>query len=219
MHMVPLYVILGGPLWRILRKRVSLWFTHGDVPASLKIANLFVHEILTAAEGSCNLQSKKVRVTGHGIDTDHFRPIAGVSKDIDLITVGRITESKNLKTLVNILAKVRKVHDVSLTIVGTAVTETERAHEASLRGHIDSLGLTPHVHFTGRVSQSELPRVLNQAKVFVTAAQNGSLDKAMLEAMACGLPVVSSAKGSSSLPLGAAKLLDWKLSRLSSGKC
>jgi glycosyltransferase involved in cell wall biosynthesis len=60
------------------------------------------------------------------------------------------------------------------------------------------------------VGQVDLPKVLNRAKIFVTTAQNGSLDKAVLEAMACGLPVISMAPGSVSLPLGPAQTINQK---------
>ncbi len=205
-HMNQISVILGAPFGRAAGKRVGLWYAHGSTPATLKIAEKLADKIFTCSVESFRLKSKKLEVTGHGIDTDHFKPIANIAKDIDLITVGRITESKNLMALTDALAEVRKRHDVSLTIVGAAVTASEKAHEASLRAHITTLGLIEHIHFIGQVSQTDLPAILNRAKVFVTMAQNGSLDKAMLEPMACGLPIISMAPGSASLPLGAAQV-------------
>ena len=201
-HMIPLYVIIGAPIWRLLRKRIGFWYTHGSVTLLLRVAGILTNQIFTASPESCKLRSRKIHVTGHGIDTDHFRAIEGIVKDIDLITVGRIAKAKNLTTLVDILVAVRKTHDVSLTIVGAAVTPEEQVYDAELRDYIAALGLTDQVHFLGRVCQAELPQTLNRAKVFVTTAQNGSLDKAVLEAMACGLPIVSMAPGTESLPLG-----------------
>lgn len=200
-HMIPLYVILGAPVWKLFRKKIGLWYTHGSTSLSLKIATLLSNSVFTASVESFKLKSNKVIVTGHGIDTEHFA-LSTIQKDIDLITVGRITESKNLITLVELLKDIRKQKDVSLTIVGTAVTDSEKAHEALLRAHIESLNLSDVVHFTGKVSQTALPALLQRGKAFVTVATNGSLDKAMLEAMASGLPIVSMAAGSQSLPLG-----------------
>lgn len=205
-HMNQIYVILGAAFWRATKKRVALWYAHGSIPLTLKIAEKLTNRIFTCSKESFRLNSDKVMVTGHGIDAEHFAPQVHIQKDLDLITVGRIASAKNLITLVDILAEVRKVYAVSLTIVGTAVTESDKAHEVKLRAHITTLGLTEQVHFLGRVSQRELPAVLNRAKIFVTTAQNGSLDKAMLEPMACGLPVVSMAPGSASLPLAAAQV-------------
>ena len=53
----------------------------------------------TASRDSCRLKSKKVMVTGHGIDLNSFCP-QDEGKTIDLITVGRIASSKNLVTLI-----------------------------------------------------------------------------------------------------------------------
>jgi glycosyltransferase involved in cell wall biosynthesis len=146
-------------------------------------------------------------VTGHGIDTKRFAP-QNISKTLDLITVGRITKSKNLLALIDVLKQIRLSHQVALTIVGVAITSEERAYEALLTKKILQEGLKDFVHFKGKISQAELPTVLNQAKVFVTTAQNGSLDKAVLEALSCGLPVISMAPGSASLPLGEAQVGD-----------
>jgi len=205
-HMNQIYVILGAPFWRAAGKRVGLWYAHGSTSISLKIAEKLTNKIFTCSAESFRLKSKKVTVTGHGIDTERFVPQANTPRDLDLITVGRITPAKNLILLMDILMEVRKKHDVSIALIGTAVTESEKAHEALLRAHIATLGLTDHVHFLGRVPQTELPAMLNRVKIFVTTAQNGSLDKAMLEPMACGLPIVSMAPGSASLPLGTAQV-------------
>jgi len=200
-HMNQVYVLLGWPLWTLLRTRVSLWYMHGSTPISLRVASRLVNKIFTGSPESFRLRRSNLLVTGHGIDTGLFKPQEVVEKKYDLITVGRITSSKNITELVEILSKVEN-KTVTLAIVGAPVTEAEQSHEQELKQLIATQGLTKRVHWLGRVSQTELPGILCSARVFVTAARNGSLDKAMLEAMACGLPVVSMAPGSASLPLG-----------------
>jgi glycosyltransferase involved in cell wall biosynthesis len=204
-HMNQIYVILGAPFWRAARKKVGLWYMHGAVPFSLRVAEKMSNKIFTGTLDSFKLQSKKVSVTGHGIDTERFTPTI-VSKDSDLITVGRITESKNLIALVNLLKEVRKTHFITLTIIGSAVSENERRYESVLKAVINRYGLSDAVNFFGPVSQKDLPAELNKAKIFVTAAQNGSLDKAVLEAMACGVSIISMAPGTTSLPFGHAQV-------------
>jgi glycosyltransferase involved in cell wall biosynthesis len=204
-HMNQIYVILGVPLWRVLAKRVSLWYAHGSTPYSLKVANKMTDIIFTCSKDSFKLPSKKVIVTGHGIDTHRFISLATI-KDLDLITVGRITPSKNLLELVRLFKMISTSRSCTLTIVGMSVTEEEKMYEEILRKVVLDEGLKNQVKFVGKVSQVDLPMFLNRAKLFVTVAQNGSLDKAMLEAMACGLPVVSMASGSILLPLGSGQV-------------
>lgn len=206
-HMNPIYAVVGAPVWWLLgkRKRVGLWYTHGTVSSMLRVAEKLVAMIFTATADSCKLESRKVIVTGHGIDTARFAPQTG-PKDLDLITVGRIARSKNLTALIDALALLPSEVTPTLTIVGAAVTEAEQAYETELRAYISAKGLTARVIFAGKQTQRELPATLRRAKIFVTAAQNGSLDKAMLEAMACGLPIISMAPGSSSLPLSSGQV-------------
>jgi glycosyltransferase involved in cell wall biosynthesis len=166
----------------------------------LRVAEKCVDHIFTASADSFPLRSKKMVVTGHGIDSAVFAP-QPVPKTIDLVTVGRITPSKNLQQLLVILKAVRKQQAVTLTIAGTAVTAEEQLYEKTLRTAVTELGLENQVRFIGKVAQPDLPKVLSASRVFVTAATNGSLDKAALEAMACGVDVVSMAPGLSTLPL------------------
>lgn len=201
-HMNQIYVILGALLWRAWGKRVGLWYMHGTTSVSLRVAEKLTHRIFTGSPESCRIHSRKIVVTGHGIDTTHFAPDRTVEKKYDLVSIGRITHSKNLIELVNLFAQIREQADVSLTIVGAPVTVAEQAYEQKLRQHIADVQLVDHVSLPGRVSQADLPQFLNQSKIFITVAQNGSLDKAILEAMAVGLPVVSMAPGTVSLELG-----------------
>ncbi len=204
-HMNQMYVILGGPIWKLLGKKIGLWYTHGSVSASLKFAAVLADEIYTASPDSFNIKTKKLTVTGHGIDTERFT-IESQEKDLDLVTVGRITPSKNIDALIDVMSMIPS--HVSLSIVGTALHPSDKAHEEQLKNKVAKLQLTERIKFIGKVEQSELPRLLNRAKIFVTTAINGSLDKAMLEAMACGVPIVSMASGSQSLPLGSAQVTD-----------
>lgn len=199
-HMNQIYVLLGAPLWKLFRKRVSLWYMHGATSSSLTIAEKAVDTIYTGSKESFPFDSSKVIVTGHGIDTVRFAPQTAL-KTLDLITVGRITKSKNLHTLIGILSEIRKSHKVTLTIVGKVRTEQECLYEQELKAQIRQMKLNDAVLWQGNVEQCALPAILSQARVFVTMAQNGSLDKAILEAMACGLPVVAMAPGAVSLPL------------------
>jgi glycosyltransferase involved in cell wall biosynthesis len=206
-HMNQIYVILGGLLWRAQGKKIGLWYAHGTVSRSLKVAEKITNRVFTCSPESFRIKSSKTVITGHGIDTHHFKVIVE-EKTIDLITVGRITKAKNLNALIDILSRVRESYDVTLTLVGSAVTSNDKQYETALKQYMSATNLINTVNFIGSVPQSELPSYLNRSKIFVTTAKNGSLDKAMLEAMACGLQVVSMAEGSRSLPLGTAQVKD-----------
>ena len=84
--------------------------------------------------------------------------------------------------------------DVSLTLVGTGDAERERRNQAA------RLGLTDRVHFAGYVPRGEIGAWYMAAHVFVLPSYNEGMSVATLEAMAAGLPIVSSrAPGQSEL--------------------
>src|SRR3989338_452188 len=73
-HMNPEYIVVAGMLWRLMNKRIVLWYTHKSVNLKLRVAAFLTDVIFTASKESFRLKSKKVRVMGHGIDTDFFTP-------------------------------------------------------------------------------------------------------------------------------------------------
>src|SRR3990172_7833146 len=126
-HMNPIYVVLGGVLWRMWKKKISLWYTHKSVDLKLRVAEKFAHTIFTASRESFRLPSKKVFVMGHGIDCDQFKPDAYENGDIlRIITVGRIAPVKNYETLMEALAIIahENIH-FTLEVVGVPATKED----------------------------------------------------------------------------------------------
>ena len=55
------------------QKKTLLWYTHKAVNWKLKLAEKLVDKIFTASKESFRLPSKKVEITGHGIDLEKFK--------------------------------------------------------------------------------------------------------------------------------------------------
>lgn len=199
-HMIPEYVIAGALTWKILRKKIGLWYTHGSVSRSLRLAEKIVFKIFTAAKEGSNIHSKKILVTGHGIDIDKFRHL-GVPQNIDLVTIGRVAPTKNFEALLDMLVLVRVKHDMTLTFVGKPMSDTDVVYKQRVIDYASKLGVLDSVKFMGPIAHDELPKILSSSRVFVHSATNGSLDKALLEPLAVGVPVITMAKGAQSLPL------------------
>src|SRR3989344_2086341 len=100
-HMIPLWVVLGAPLYKIFNKKVYLWYVHKSVTLLLRIAERLVIKIFTASRESFRLPSKKVVIVGHGIDIEYFMPHPELREDsvFRILTVGRITKSKRIKEM------------------------------------------------------------------------------------------------------------------------
>ncbi len=191
-HMNQIYVLLGGLFWKLSKKRVFLWYTHKSVTWSLRVATHLVDRVLTASVESFRIASPKVVVLGHGIDTEMFAPRERTHKEVSIMTIGRLSKVKKQDVLIEACAELRPGVPIRLDIVGAPVTPEDRGYAESLRDQVQRLGIDHMVHFRGPVSHNEVPELLASAHIFVNLSDTGSLDKAVLEAMACGIPVVTS---------------------------
>ncbi len=199
-HMNQVYVILGGLFWRLTRKKIGLWYVHGTASVSLRLAMFLTHNVFSVTQESFPLSTHKLVATGHGIDTNLLQP-AVHEKQFDFITVGRVTSSKNLDTLIELFAAIASSVPYSLIIVGPFSSPTDAEYQQQLVTLVAKKGLTSNITFCGGKSQRELIPMLQRSRVFLHTARNGGLDKAVLEAMSVGLPVVTMATINSKLPL------------------
>ena len=199
-HMNPIWVVLGGWWWRLIGKKIFFWYTSGGGTFKLKLAEKFANTIFTASKESFRLPSKKVIVTGHGIDTNFFRPATKVrplaelrSDLLKILSVGRIAPVKNYETLVNAAKILRnKGEDFSVTMIGEAPLEQDKQYEKKLKLLITDCQLQSYFNFVGKVEHKNLPQYYQSHDIFVHLSKTGSLDKTILEAMACGMKVLSS---------------------------
>lgn len=195
-HMTPLFAVLAALPLCARGVPLTLWYTHGAVSRTLRLAERVVGRVVTASPESFRLASPKVRVLGHGIDTDQFapaaRPAAGNAR-FTVLSVGRIAPVKRLETLVeaaNRLYHGLELRDLRVRIVGEAAPE-DAGYAEGLRRQVTLLGLEAVVTFAGPRPYDQVADEYRRADVMVNLSRTGSLDKAVLEAMACGTPVVT----------------------------
>ena len=171
-HMNPEYVVLGGPLWKMWGKKITLWYTHKNVDLKLKIAEKFVDKIFTASKESFRLKSKKVSVIGHGIDVDFFSPSPSVISNDALLSVGRLMPSKR--------------HDMAIEAAAQAGRTLRIAGDGPERGNLEMLSqrLGSKVEFLGPLTQVQLRDEYRKAAFLIHTSETGSLDKVVLEAFA-----------------------------------
>jgi len=124
-------------------------------------------------------------------DGGAFRAAAGIDADRPLITyIGRVAHEKNIGFLLLMFREVlRFVPAALLVIAGEGPART------ALRAQVAALGLTAHVHFAGYLERdSALLDCYAAADVFVFASRTETQGLVLLEAMAQGIPVVSTAE-------------------------
>ncbi len=194
-HMTQIYVLLGALVWRLQRKKIGFWYAHGAVSVTLRLAEKLTHFIFTSTEQGLQLHTAKKNIVGQGIDLAHFayRKKSDNHKTLRLITVGRISVAKSIDTLIAASKLLYEAgFDFTITIAGTASTGQEKEYEKAMRTQSAAFGLSDHILWAGDIMQKELPQLLYAADVFIHDGVTQSLDKALLEAVACGCTVISS---------------------------
>ncbi len=141
---------------------------------------------------SFKVPHRKMRVVYNGIDTDTFRCSNGKNRERGrLIVVSNTADrKKGVLYLLRAVRKLREEIDVKLTIVDRGRPDND--YTPSL---VDRLGLNGCVEFTGKVSTEEMVRHYSRAEVAVVPSLYEGFGLPAAEAMACGVPVVSTTAG------------------------
>lgn len=127
-------------------------------------------------------------VPGNG---DDFRRKYGIAQDRPmLLFVGRVAHEKNIGFLLRVVDRVRKdIPEVLLLIAGAGPAREGLEHEAG------QLGLAENVMFIGYLDRhTELNSCYHSADIFVFSSRTETQGLVLLEAMAQGVPVVSTAE-------------------------
>ena len=145
----------------------------------------------------------KILVVGNAVDTSVFHPVdkaearraLGIPDDaLVLVSVGALVERKGFHRVIEALpglrAKYPNLHYLAVGGVGP-----EGDFSGRLEQQVAELGLENAVHFLGAMKPAELKGPLSAADVFVLATSNEGWANVFLEAMACGLPVVTTDVG------------------------
>jgi len=132
-----------------------------------------------------------IEVIPNGIDTQEFKPaIAGARVPQRILCVSRLVERKGVQHLIEAMpAIVASFPKVSLQVVGEGNLSDE------LNAQCRALGVHEHVDFLGYVPHEQLPELYQKAELFVQPSFYEGMSNTVLEAMACGLPIIATCEG------------------------
>jgi glycosyltransferase involved in cell wall biosynthesis len=125
-----------------------------------------------------NIKHEKIQVIPNYVDIQRFKPFNDSHESNLLFYLGRLEKEKNVQALLNAIQGL----DVELMVIGGGNLKEElmlKAQENRLQ-----------VNFLGNVPNDKLPSYFNRASLFVLPSFIEHHPKALLEAMACGLPVI-----------------------------
>jgi len=137
------------------------------------------------------IPSEHLRLVRGGIDVARFQQASsidlanfGLPKEARVILwVGRLDPVKGLNHLVDAFASIMNHTSAQLVLIGGGQMQI------ALHNHIISVGLSSRIHMLGL--RDDVPQWLGSAHVFVFPSQTEGLPNALLEAMASGLPVIT----------------------------
>ncbi len=190
-HMNPIYVILGGLFWKLRHKKISLWYAHGYADWRLKLAERIANIIFTSTKEGFRIKSKKLKIVGQGIDTKKFKPIAKKENRVfKIISVGRISPSKDYETLIKAIEDLKDIN-FEVEIIGGVGLPGDESYSERIKELVKKEELKRAIKFLGPLPFKKIASHLQSADLFVSMGLTGSLDKVLLEAMACGLPILT----------------------------
>ncbi len=140
------------------------------------------------------IDPQRLHVMRNGVDLQRFapQPAAGARSALGvdgmplLVSVGHLIERKGHHLVIEALALLLRTYpDARLVIIG------EGEERGRLERQIDQLGLAARVRLAGALPQAELPRWYAAADALVLASSREGWANVLLEAMACGTPVVA----------------------------
>ncbi|HEX9385821.1 MAG TPA: glycosyltransferase family 4 protein [Anaerolineales bacterium] len=152
----------------------------------------------------------KIQVIPNGVDTTLFTPANAEHKSflreklklppaaIIAIYTGRLVSYKGLPLLLKVWNEICPRHENAiLLLAGTGGLDIHNC-EAQLHDYVTSAGLEKNVWFLGSVQN--IPEYLQAADLFVFPTENDAFPSSLIEAMSCGLPIVTT-------PVGAIKTI------------
>ena len=193
----------------IFRKKVVVKMSSSGVTSDIRLVHRKVYgrlfllcvRYVDAIIAVCNESSRELRAEGfpsdrlveipNGVDTGTFTyccDCRGTRKEKRITFIGRLDGHKGVVYLLRGFKRLLSgIEQVRLVIVGTGPNET---HLKYLAGELELQG---KVDFKGQ--QEDIPSILSGTDVFVLPSLSEGMSNVLLEAMACGLPIVATAVG------------------------
>lgn len=131
---------------------------------------------------------KHISVIHNGVDTDTFRPVEERTgqAEIKILFVSRLIERKGLQHIIPLLKNIQQsaVLPVKLVVVG------DGPYKRELKELVKQHCVEESVQFAGGKEKDELIKYYQDSDIFILPSRMEGMPNVVLEAMACGLPIV-----------------------------
>lgn len=175
--------------------RVHRWYSF--INMQLKVAQKFSH-IITVSEFTkkdiakeFSLDENKFRVVHNGIINEFFYPKQNGPRPENslIVTNSADTPLKGLNFLLEAVAEIRKKQQITLTVIG------QPKKKGIIENLVTKLGISDIVHFTGRIENEEFADYYAKSTIAVVPSLYEGFGIPAAEAMASGVPLISTSGG------------------------
>jgi glycosyltransferase involved in cell wall biosynthesis len=187
--------LAGGPAVIQTRHGQALGTTRRH-RAAVRLASLLTRRVVCVSEDSRQISAaegipeRKLMVIRNGIDTTRFAYRGPIIKG-PAVAVGRLVPAKGVDILIRAVSIIVRSHrDFTLVVAGDGPARPRLEQLAQ------EFGIENHVRFLGEVS--DVPALLARSSMLVQPSLSEGIPLTVLEAMACGLPVVATRVGGTS---------------------
>lgn len=160
------------------------------------------------------VEPKKSTIIMNGINIERFKPInelKGHSNSPNILVSHRLVPTKRADQIPRIIEKLVKIYPKAMVhVVGQGVKNPWDLNRNSLdriKGEIEKRGLNQHFTFYGHIEPNELPKFYNKCDFMLNLSYADPCPNVVIEAMACGLPVVAPNSGGIAEEVGFEELL------------
>ena len=170
-------------------KFIKFWYTSKSIePYTIQNADKIICAYRFLIPYAKHYGGKNIDVVYNRIDLSRFSSVGNSKYHYNVPTilyVARLSPEKNQQCLINAIARL----DVKLLLIGDGPNFEE------LSNLIEKLGIKDKVEFIKSVPNEELGAYYRSADLFAAPIKQGGVSIPMLEAMACGTPVLATERG------------------------
>lgn len=181
-HMNPHYIVLAGLLWKVRSVRMFLWRNHKEMNIKTWIAAHFSEHVFYTSSFACLRRFSHAVQMPVGINTALFVPDEQVEPlPRSILFLGRLSRIKRPELFMDAVARLT---DTSVAVYGDVTPDLPYTkEELQKRGGA-------HVTMHGAIRNDETPQLYRSHELYVNLTPEGSMDKTVLEAAACGALVL-----------------------------
>ncbi len=195
----PVVITLRGTINRLIHFPARSFLLKWALEKADRIFSVCRYLVDLAVDNGADIDESKIRVIPNGVDTTKFSLVDKLTcrRNLDipvdvpvLVSVGGLVERKGHHRVLEVMSGLlQQFPDLHYIIVGGGSVEGDMGVQLKLAAKND--GIYDVVHFTGEVTHEKVKEYLCASDIFVLPTRFEGWANVFLEAMACGLPVVT----------------------------